>query len=64
MKQKRNISVEILHADDDIIVVNKPSGLIVHRAPGYPDGTLCDILLKDFEEIICTGRVIGKLKKK
>ena len=55
MKQKRNISVEILHADDDIIVVNKPPGLIVHRAPGYPDGTLCDILLKDFPDMAGVG---------
>ena len=55
MKLKRNISVEILHADDDIIVVNKPSGLIVHRAPGYPDGTLCDILLKDFPDMAGVG---------
>ena len=55
MKQKRNISVEILHADDDIIVVNKPSGLIVHRAPEYPDGTLCDILLKDFPDMAGVG---------
>ena len=55
MKQKRNISVEILHTDDDIIVVNKPSGIIVHRAPGYPDGTLCDILLKDFPDMAGVG---------
>ena len=55
MKQKRSISVEILHADDDIIVVNKPSGLIVHRAPGYSDGTLCDILLKDFPDMAGVG---------
>ena len=55
MKPKRNISVEVLHADDDIIVVNKPSGVIVHRAPGYPDGTLCDILLKDFPDMAGVG---------
>lgn len=55
MKQKRKISVEVLHADDDIIVVNKPSGVIVHRAPGYPDGTLCDILLKDFPDMAGVG---------
>ena len=55
MKLKRNISVEVLHADDDIIVVNKPSGIIVHRAPGYPDGTLCDILLKDFPDMAGVG---------
>ena len=55
MKQKRDISVEVLHADNDIIVVNKPSGVIVHRAPGYPDGTLCDILLKDFPDMAGVG---------
>ena len=55
MKQKRDISVEVLHADDDIIVVNKPSGVIVHRASGYPDGTLCDILLKDFPDMAGVG---------
>lgn len=55
MKQKFDISIEVLHADDDIIVVNKPPGMIVHRAPGYPDGTLCDILLKDFPDMAGVG---------
>ena len=57
MKRGRGISVETLHADDDIIVVNKPAGVIVHRAPGYPDGTLCDILLKDFPDMTGVGSV-------
>ena len=47
--------MEIIHSDDDIIVVNKPAGVIVHRAPGYPDGTLCDILLKDFPDMAGVG---------
>ena len=55
MKQKRSISVEVLYADSDIVVVNKSSGVIVHRAPGYPDGTLCDILLKDFPDMAGVG---------
>lgn len=55
MKPRRGIPVEILHADSDIIVVNKPAGVIVHRAPGYPDGTLCDILLKDFPDMAGVG---------
>lgn len=55
MKPKRYISAEVLHADKDIIVVNKPSGVVVHRAPGYPDGTLCDILLKDFPDMAGVG---------
>lgn len=55
MKGGRGISVEIIHSDDDVIVVNKPAGLIVHRAPGYPDGTLCDILLEDFPDMAGVG---------
>ncbi|MBO5940958.1 MAG: RluA family pseudouridine synthase [Kiritimatiellae bacterium] len=55
MSSKHKTSVEILHVDDDIIVVNKPAGVIVHRAPGYPDGTLCDILLEDFPDIADVG---------
>ena len=55
MKPGRDISVEIIYSDDDIIVVNKPAGVIVHRAPGYPDGTLCDILLKDFPDMAGIG---------
>ena len=31
--------------EDDVIVVNKPSGLVVHPAPGHPDGTLVNALL-------------------
>lgn len=57
MKKRHDIPVEIIHADDDIIVVNKPAGVIVHRAPGYPDGTLCDILLKDFPDMAGVGSV-------
>ena len=55
MKRGADISVEIIHADDDIIVVGKPAGIIVHRAPGYPDGTMCDILLKEFPEMAGVG---------
>ena len=55
MKHGGKISPEVIHADGDIIVVNKPAGVIVHRAPGYPDGTLCDILLKDFPDMAGVG---------
>ena len=44
MKRGRCIPVEILHADDDIIVVNKPAGMIVHSAPGHADKSLADHL--------------------
>ena len=45
----------VIHEDGDILVVNKPAGLIVHRAPGYPDGTLCDLLLERYPEMAGVG---------
>jgi 23S rRNA pseudouridine1911/1915/1917 synthase len=39
------IDIDIVHADEDIIVVNKPAGLVVHPAAGNPDGTLQNALL-------------------
>ena len=51
----RESLLELIHADEAIIVVNKPAGIIVHRAPGYPDGTMCDLLLKRFPEIVGVG---------
>ncbi|MHA6347084.1 RluA family pseudouridine synthase [Roseivivax sp. CAU 1761] len=42
------IPLDILHEDDDLCVVNKPAGLVVHPAPGSPDGTLVNALLHHF----------------
>ena len=39
------IPLEVCYEDADVIVVNKPSGLVVHPAPGHPDGTLVNALL-------------------
>ncbi|MFQ5796040.1 MAG: RluA family pseudouridine synthase [Candidatus Bipolaricaulia bacterium] len=39
------IPLEILYEDDELIVVNKPSGLVVHPAPGHEGGTLVNGLL-------------------
>ena len=47
----------VIHADGDLLVVNKPAGVVVHRAPGYPDGTLCDLLLKRYPEMAGVGSV-------
>jgi 23S rRNA pseudouridine1911/1915/1917 synthase len=41
----QNIPLEIIHADEDIIVIDKPAGLVVHPAAGNPDGTLQNALL-------------------
>ena len=39
------IPLEILFEDPDLVVVNKPSGLVVHPAPGHPTGTLVNAVL-------------------
>lgn len=41
----QDIPVEILYEDSDIIVVNKPKGMVVHPANGNPDGTLVNALM-------------------
>ena len=41
----QNIPLDIVYEDDDIIVVNKPKGMVVHPAPGNTDGTLVNALL-------------------
>lgn len=43
--QAENIPLDILYEDDQIIIVNKPAGLVVHPAPGHPNGTLVNALL-------------------
>ncbi|GAB4070581.1 RluA family pseudouridine synthase [Ancylobacter sonchi] len=39
------IPLAIVYEDDDLIVVDKPAGMVVHPAPGNPDGTLVNALL-------------------
>lgn len=43
--QPQAIPLHILYEDDDLLVVDKPAGLVVHPAPGNPDGTLVNALL-------------------
>lgn len=40
-----DIPLDVVYEDGDVIVVNKPKGLVVHPAPGHPDGTLVNALL-------------------
>ena len=40
-----NIPLDILYEDDELIIINKPAGLVVHPAPGHPDGTLVNAIL-------------------
>ena len=48
---KENIPLDIVYEDDDLIVVNKPSGLVVHPAPGHTHGTLVNGLLYHCNEL-------------
>ncbi|MBT8040091.1 MAG: 23S rRNA pseudouridine(1911/1915/1917) synthase RluD [Gammaproteobacteria bacterium] len=41
----QDIPLDVLHADEDLLVLNKPVGLVVHPAAGNPDGTLQNALL-------------------
>ena len=41
----QEIPLDVVYEDEDVIVVNKPKGLVVHPAPGHPDGTLVNALL-------------------
>lgn len=50
----QDIPLEIVFEDDELLVVNKPKGMVVHPAPGHPDGTLVNALLYH-----CAGRLSG-----
>ena len=41
----QNIPLDVVYEDEHVIVVNKPVGMVVHPAPGHPDGTLVNALL-------------------
>lgn len=41
----QDIPIEIIYEDDDMIVVNKPKGMVVHPANGNPDGTLVNAIM-------------------
>ncbi len=43
--EAQDIPIEIVYEDDDVIIVNKPQGMVVHPAAGNPDGTLVNALL-------------------
>lgn len=49
-----DIPLEVVYEDSDIIVVNKPKGMVVHPANGNPDGTLVNAIMN-----ICKGSLSG-----
>ncbi len=51
------IRLDVVFEDADLIVVNKPSGLVVHPAPGHPDRTLVNALLHHCKDLSGIGGV-------
>lgn len=52
--QPQPIALDVVYEDSDLIVVNKPKGMVVHPAAGNPDGTLVNALLYH-----CRGQLSG-----
>ena len=60
-----NIPLDLVHVDHDLIVVNKPAGLVVHPGHGNPSGTLVNALLSQFPELeeIPRAGIVHRLDK-
>jgi len=53
-----DIPVEVVYEDDDLIVVNKPAGMVVHPAAGVDSGTLANALAFHFQQLSTTGGAV------
>jgi len=53
-----DIAIDVLYEDEDVVVVNKPAGLVVHPAHGHKTGTLVNAMLGRIEST--TGRESGR----
>jgi len=51
----QDIPLNILYEDSDLIVIDKPAGMVVHPAPGHPDGTLVNALLYHCRDLAGIG---------
>ena len=56
--QEENIPLKILYEDDDIAIIDKPKGMVVHPAPGNYSGTLVNALLYHFDTLSSTGGIL------
>lgn len=52
------IPLHIVHEDADLLVIDKPAGLVVHPAPGHPSGTLVNALLHHVRDLSGIGGVL------
>jgi 23S rRNA pseudouridine1911/1915/1917 synthase len=53
-----DIPVEVVYEDNDLIVVNKPAGMVVHPAAGVDSGTLANALAFHFQQLSTTGGAV------
>lgn len=53
--QPEDIALDIVYEDDDLVVVNKPQGMVVHPAPGHESGTLVNALLYHIADLSGIG---------
>ncbi|MBC7088252.1 MAG: RluA family pseudouridine synthase [Tissierellales bacterium] len=56
--EKENIPIDIIYEDDDIAIINKPQGLVVHPAPGNFSGTLVNALLYHIDNLSSINGII------
>jgi 23S rRNA pseudouridine1911/1915/1917 synthase len=56
MRPEPDVSFEVVHVDDDIIVVDKPAGVVVHPGSGRSTGTLVNGLMARYPDIVGVGQ--------
>ena len=63
--QPQDIDLDIVYEDDDILVINKPAGLVVHPGAGISEGTLLNALLFHYPDISVVPRagIVHRLDK-
>lgn len=55
LPEAENIPLDVIYEDDDLAVINKPKGMVVHPAPGNETGTLVNALLYRFRSLSGAG---------
>lgn len=55
----RGVEFDVVYVDDDLVVVDKPAGLVVHAGAGHPHGTLVDGLLARFADLAGLPGLVG-----
>lgn len=55
LPEPENITLDVVYEDDNLAVINKPKGMVVHPAPGNPSGTLVNALLYRFQTLSGAG---------